>query len=161
MQVAKNTVVSFDYTLTNPQGEELDTSIGGHPFAYLHGVGGIVPGLEQAMDGKAMGDAFAIVVPPELGYGEHNSELVQAVPRKMFNDSKVQPGMDFEANTPAGRRVVKIVSVDAANNAVTVDANHPLAGVTLHFDVKIVEVRPATAEEISHGHVHGAGGHHH
>ena len=160
MQVAKNKVVSIDYTLTNPQGDVLDTSKGAEPLSYLHGVGGVIPGLETALDGKSVGDHVNAVVPPDQGYGPRRDDLVQEVPRRMFGGApQVQPGMQFQANTPQGPRVVTVTAV--AGDTVTVDANHPLAGQTLHFDVKVVDVRDATAEELSHGHAHGAGGHHH
>ena len=160
MQVAKNTVVTIDYTLTNPAGDVLDSSSGGEPLSYLHGSGGIIPGLESALDGKSPGDELRAVVPPEQAYGSRNDAMVQAVPRDRFQGApRVEPGMQFQANTPQGPRVVRITKV--SGNRVTVDANHPLAGVTLTFDVKVVEVRDATAEEVAHGHAHGPGGQHH
>jgi FKBP-type peptidyl-prolyl cis-trans isomerase SlyD len=160
MQVAKNTVVTIDYTLTNPAGEVLDSSRGGEPLSYLHGTGGIIPGLESALDGKSPGDALRAVVPPEQAYGPRKDAMVQAVPRERFQGApQVEPGMQFQANTPQGPRTVTVVAADDQN--VTVDANHPLAGVTLTFDVKVVDVRDATAEEVAHGHAHGPGGPHH
>ena len=160
MQIAKNKVVLIDYTLTNPQGEVLDRSQAGQPLAYLHGAGGIIPGLEKALDGKGAGDAVTAIIPPEEAYGIKREELVQAVPKTAFQGvPNVEPGMQVQANTPQGPRVVTVVDVSA--DTVTVDANHALAGQTLHFDVKVVEVRDASAEELSHGHVHGPGGHHH
>jgi FKBP-type peptidyl-prolyl cis-trans isomerase SlyD len=160
MQVARNKVVTIDYTLTNPVGEVLDTSQGAEPLSYLHGVGGVIPGLEGALEGRSVGDQVHAVVPPEQGYGQQKDELVQPVPRKMFGGApQVAAGMQFQANTPQGPRVVTVT--DVQGDTVTVDANHPLAGVTLHFDVKVVGVRDATAEELSHGHVHGPGGHPH
>lgn len=160
MQIGKNKVVTLDYTLTNPAGEQLDTSQGGEPLAYLHGIGQIIPGLERALDGHADGDALTIVIPPDEAYGARRDALVQAVPRKSFgNVPDIAPGMQFQANTQHGPRIVTVTKVDG--DEVTVDANHPLAGITLHFDVKIVGVRDATPEELAHGHVHGPGGHHH
>lgn len=160
MQIAKNTVATIDYTLTNEQGQVLDTSNGGEPLSYLHGVGGIIPGLENALEGKSTGDAVNVTIQPEQAYGTRNEQLVQEVPRKMFQGvDNIQPGMQFRAQGPQGTQVVTVVGV--AGDNVKIDANHPLAGVTLKFDVNVVGVREATAEEISHGHVHGAGGHQH
>ena len=157
MQVEKNKVVSIDYTLTNAEGQTLDTSKGREPLSYLHGVGQIIPGLESALEGKAKGDAVQAVVPPDQGYGARNDRLVQEVPRQAFAGvQEVRPGMQFQAQTSGGPRVVTVVGV--GNDTVKVDANHPLAGQTLHFDVNVVGVRDATPEELNHGHAHGAGG---
>jgi FKBP-type peptidyl-prolyl cis-trans isomerase SlyD len=160
MRVENKKVVKIDYTLTDPKGVVIDTSKGGQPLEYLHGAGGIIPGLEAALEGKEAGDAIDVLIQPEQAYGPRREEMIQEVPRMRFPaDVKVEPGMQFQAQTPEGPRVVTIVAVEGDN--VKLDANHPLAGMPLHFDVKIVEVREATAEEISHGHVHGAGGHGH
>jgi len=153
MQVADKTVVRFDYTLKDDAGNVLDSSQGREPLAYLHGVGQIVPGLEQAIAGKAEGDELSVTVEPKEGYGEHDPQLVQPVPRDRFEGvAQIEPGMQFTAQTQAGPRKVTVTQVD--EQAVTVDANHPLAGQTLHFDVKVVEVREATPDEIAHGHAH-------
>ncbi len=161
MQIDQNTVVSFDYTLTDPQGNTLDTSSGREPLAYLHGASNIIPGLESAMAGKKSGDAFVVTVPAADAYGERDEQLIQAVPRQAFPEgAQIEVGQQFQARSPDGQaRVVRVVGVEPEQ--VTVDANHPLAGVELTFDVAIKEVREATEEEIQHGHVHGAGGHHH
>lgn len=161
MQIADQSVVSFDYTLTDPQGNTLDSSAGREPLVYLHGASNIIPGLEAEMTGKQTGDAFKVTIPAAKAYGERDEQLVQPVPRKSFPaDADIQVGQQFQARSPDGHaRVVRVVKVDP--NEVTVDANHPLAGVPLTFDVKITDVRTATQEEIDHGHVHGAGGHHH
>jgi FKBP-type peptidyl-prolyl cis-trans isomerase SlyD len=160
MQVAKNTVVSIDYTLTNDAGDVLDTSQGGQPLVYLHGNGGLIPGMERGLEGRAIGDAFNLKVAPGEGYGEKREELIQPVPRKMFSGATdIKPGMQFQAKTEQGPQVVTVVAVDDEN--ITIDANHPLAGQTLNFDVKVVDVRVATPEEVQHGHAHGPGGHHH
>ena len=160
MQIAERTVASFHYTLTSPDGQVIDSSRGREPLPYLHGVGQIVPGLEKAMAGRVAGDTFQVVVPAAEGYGESNPEMMQAVPRAAFpQDVDVLPGMQFEANGPMGPITVVVKSVDA--DTVTIDANHPLAGMPLHFDIEIVEVREASVEEVLHGHVHGAGGHQH
>jgi FKBP-type peptidyl-prolyl cis-trans isomerase SlyD len=160
MQIAANTVASFHYTLTNDAGEVLDSSQGRGPLAYLHGAGNIVPGLEQAMEGRIAGDAFKVDVAPEQGYGVHHAQLVQEVPRAAFQGvDAIETGMSFEARTPQGTHSVTVTKVTA--ETITVDGNHPLAGQTLHFDVQVTEVRAASQEELAHGHVHGPGGHHH
>ena len=160
MQVAKDKVVSMDYTLRGPDGQVIDTSEGKAPLPYLHGASNIIPGLERELEGKAVGDNVKVTVPARDGYGERDPQMVQAVPRSNFQGAPaIQPGMQFQAKTPQCARIVTVVAVDDQN--VTVDANHPLAGVELSFDVTIRDVRDATTEEIQHGHVHGEGGHHH
>jgi FKBP-type peptidyl-prolyl cis-trans isomerase SlyD len=160
MQIAPNKVVAINYTLTDPQGKVLDTSDGREPLVYLHGRGGLIPGLESELEGKSAGEKLAVVVPPEKGYGLKDEAMIQSVPRSAFAGvADITPGTQFEARSPEGMRVVTVVEADDKN--VRVDANHPLAGVTLRFDVEIVDVRDASPEEMSHGHVHGAGGHQH
>ena len=160
MQIAKNTVATIDYTLTDPQGQVIDSSKGREPLAYLHGASNIIPGLESALEGKSAGDTMIVSVPPEQGYGMRDPNLVQPVPRTNFQGAPdIKPGMQFQAHTAEGARIVTVVKVDEQN--VTVDANHPLAGMDLKFDVSVVGVREASAEELKHGHAHGAGGHHH
>jgi FKBP-type peptidyl-prolyl cis-trans isomerase SlyD len=160
MQIADNTVASFHYTLTNDAGEVIDSSRGREPLTYLQGAGNIVPGLEDAMNGRSSGDSFNVDVAPELGYGVRHEQLVQEVPRAAFQGvDEIEPGMSFQANTPQGAHSVTVTRVTA--DTITVDGNHPLAGQTLHFAIEVTEVRAATAEEIAHGHVHGPGGHHH
>jgi FKBP-type peptidyl-prolyl cis-trans isomerase SlyD len=160
MTISKNKVVTIDYTLTNPAGEVLDTSKGQGPLPYLHGSGGIIPGLESALEGKKVGDSLQVTVEPDQAYGQRDPAMVQPVARKMFPaNANVSVGTKFQAQTQHGPRVVTVVGVNG--DEVTIDANHPLAGVTLKFDVRVVGIRDATAEELSHGHVHGPGGHHH
>jgi FKBP-type peptidyl-prolyl cis-trans isomerase SlyD len=160
MQISNQKVVTIDYTLTDEQGEVLDTSQGQEPLVYIQGTGSIVPGLETALEGKSVGDALRVTITPEHGYGQRDEELVQAIPRDRFpTGDEIVVGMRFHAQGGGGSHVVTVVSVD--DKQVTVDANHPLAGVTLAFDVKIVEVRDATADELAHGHVHGKDGHDH
>lgn len=157
--IALNHVVLFHYTLTNAEGETLDQSQG-EPLAYLHGAGNIIPGLENALTGKVVGDKLTVNVPAAEGYGEYNAEMVQEVPRNMFQGvDDIQPGMQFQAQTDDGMQVVTVK--DVSDESIFVDANHPLAGQDLNFDVEIVDIRPASQEELDHGHVHGAGGHHH
>lgn len=160
MQISKNKVASIDYTLTGPEGQVLDSSQGRGPLSYLHGASNIIPGLEKELEGKVAGDSLTVSVPAAQAYGAHDPQMVQAVPRSNFKGiAKIEAGMQFEARTADGGRVVTVVKVDEEN--VTVDANHPLAGMDLKFEVKVVEVREATVEEMQHGHAHGAGGHHH
>lgn len=160
MQAGENTVVLIHYTLTSDSGETLDSSEGREPLGYLHGFGNIIPGLENALVGKKAGDALKVSIPPAEAYGLREDALVQVVPRSAFGDAPdLEVGMQFQAQTPEGVRVVTVVNV--SGDDITLDGNHPLAGETLHFAVEVTEVRAATAEELQHGHVHGAGGHHH
>ncbi len=160
MTIAADKIVSIHYTLKNSDGKILDTSSGGDPLVYLHGAGNIIPGLEDALEGKSKGAKFNISVPPEEAYGERSESLVQSVPKNQFQDSdKLQPGMQFQVQTPQGAMILTVVEVKATE--VVVDGNPPLAGETLHFDVEVMDVRDASQEELSHGHAHGPGGHHH
>src|SRR4051812_33119311 len=157
MAIVKDKVVSIDYTLKGDEGRVLDSSQGRSPLEYLHGSGNIIPGLEQALEGKNPGEEIAVTIPPEQAYGTRDERLVQEGPRTAFQGApNLEPGMQFQANTNMGPRLLTVLDVNPEQ--VTVDANHPLAGVTLNFDVKIVDVRDATEEELSHGHAHGAGG---
>ncbi len=157
--IQNNSVVTFHYTLTNATGEVLDKSEG-EPLIYLHGAHNIVPGLENELAGKTVGDKFKVTVEPEQGYGEYQAELLQEVPRNMFQGvDEIQVGMQFQAQTDDGLQVVTVK--DVTPELVIVDANHPLAGQALTFDVEVVGIREATNEELEHGHAHGAGGHHH
>lgn len=147
-------VVSMHYTLTDNEGNVLDSSEGAEPLTYLHGAGNIIPGLEKALVGKVEGDTQQVTVQPAEGYGEVMSELMQTVDKAAFQGvESVEVGMSFEAQTSDGS-VQHIVVSKVDGDQVTVDANHPLAGVVLNFDVEIVSVREATEEEIAHGHVH-------
>jgi len=160
MNVSSNKVVCIHYTLRDEAGAVLDSSSGRAPLAYLHGKGNLVPGLEAALEGKEAGARLEVAVAPEQGYGIRDDRLVQIVPRTKFGDTaEITPGMQFKVNGPGGARVVTVMRVE--RDLVTVDANHPLAGKTLHFQVEITEIRRATREELAHGHVHAPGGHHH
>ncbi len=160
MKIAGDKVVTIHYTLKSDGGEVLDASAEGEPLAYLHGFGNVIPGLESALEGKSAGDKLSVTVSPEQGYGVRDEGLVQAVARSAFKGvNELAPGMRFQTGGPQGARVVVVTQVE--KDLVTVDANHPLAGQTLHFEVAIEGVRDATREELEHGHVHGAGGHHH
>lgn len=160
MQVSASRVVTIHYTLKNDQGEVLDSSQGGEPMAYLHGHGNLIPGLEKALEGKQAGDKLSVKVAPADGYGERDAQLVQQVPRRAFQGVKdIQAGMSFQAQGANGPTRVTVTNV--VGDMVTVDGNHPLAGESLNFEVEVTEVRAASPEEMSHGHVHGPGGHHH
>jgi FKBP-type peptidyl-prolyl cis-trans isomerase SlyD len=161
MLIAANKAVSIDYTLTNDIGEVIDSSTGGAPLVYLQGAGNIIPGLEKALEGKKVGDELTVSVEPEEAYGEYSAELVSTLSRSMFEGvDELEVGMQFHASAPDGQ--MQIVTIrDLDGDDVTVDGNHPLAGQKLTFQVKIVDVRDASQEEVAHGHVHGAGGHHH
>ncbi len=160
MQIADNSVVSIHYTLTNAAGETLDSSVGQEPLTYLQGSNNIVQGLESALLGKAAGDSLQVSVTPAEGYGELREDLVQEVDRSAFvGVDDIQVGMQFMAQTPWGDQPVTVVKLEG--ESITLDGNHPLAGQTLNFDVEVLEVRAASAEELDHGHVHGPGGHQH
>lgn len=160
MHISKNRVVTMHYTLRDEQGTVIDSTDSRGPLAYLHGKGNIIPGLEQALDGKGAGDKLDVTVAPEQGYGMRNERLVQIVPRSGFPaGTELNPGTRLRTNGPQGPRLVTIAKVE--RDFVTVDGNHPLAGRTLHFSVEVAEVRKATHEEVAHGHAHDPGGHHH
>ncbi|MDB2550196.1 peptidylprolyl isomerase [Porticoccaceae bacterium] len=161
MSIKDNSAVSFHYSLTDDEGQQLDSSAGKEPLAYLHGAGNIIPGLENALTGKAVGDSMTVAVSAAEGYGEVQQELIQDVPRTSFQGvEQIEVGMQFEAQTGQGGSVPVTVTA-VTDETVTVDGNHPLAGKNLNFDVSIEAVRDATAEELEHGHVHGPGGHEH
>lgn len=154
MQIARDTVAAIDYKLTDNDGQVLDTSEGREPLSYLHGAGNLIPGLESALEGQTEGDSLTVTVEPEEAYGERDERLVQQVPMAAFEGvEQVEAGMRFQATDEQGQgRVVTVTEVEG--DQVTVDANHPLAGQPLNFEVNVVEVRAATDEEIEHGHVH-------
>ena len=166
MKIAVNTIAAIDYTLTDAQGKVLDSSNGQAPLEYLHGAQNIIPGLEHALTGLTTGEERKITVAPADGYGERDSKLLVTVSRQRFEtDDTVEVGMRFHAQTQDGIRIMTVVNI--AGDDVTLDGNHELAGQTLHFAVKVISVRDATAEEIAHGHPHRKGGccgqhgHHH
>ena len=161
MKIADGCVVAMDYTLKTEDGSLIDTSEGDEPMWYLHGSGQIVPGLESALTGRAVGDKLEAVVKPEDGYGPRHDDRVLTVPRSKLPDSpEPEVGMQLEAQGRRGEQVVLWVT-DINGDEVTLDGNHPLAGQTLHFEVEVKEVREATADEKHHGHAHGPDGHHH
>ncbi len=160
MQIEKNKVAVIDYSVKTAEGQMIDTSEGTEPLAFLCGFHNIVPGLESALVGKSEGDQVEVVVNPDEAYGQYNQEMVKEVPLSAFQGvEKVEEGMQFQAESPNGPQLITVTKVE--NEMVTVDGNHPLAGIELHFDVTVKQVRDASEEEIAHGHVHGEGGHHH
>ena len=159
MKIAKDSVVRFHYTVSEVGQESLESSKDREPLAILYGHGNIIPGLETAMLDREAGASFGVDVPAADAYGEKRDGLGQRVPKKHFGAQKLEPGMQVVLQTNFGPRAVTIQKVGMS--VVDVDLNHPMAGKDLHFDVEIVEVREASAEELEHGHVHGDGGHHH
>lgn len=160
MQIANDCVVSIHYELTNDAGEVLDSSAGGEPLTYLQGANNIIPGLENQLAGRRSGDRLDVTVQPEEGYGTHQAQLVQEVPREAFPDpDSIEIGMRFTAQSDQGN--VSVVVTGVNDSHITVDGNHPLAGQVLHFAVSVTDVRAASPEELDHGHVHGPDGHHH
>ncbi len=160
MQIEANSVVTLHYTLKDNDGKVIDQSDDGS-FLYMHGAMNIIPGLENALTGKAAGDSLTVNVSPEEGYGVKDPERIQEVPKEMFEGSEeIAVGTQFHAQSPDGQAVVVTV-VEVKDEAVVIDGNHALAGVDLNFDVKIMDVREASEEEIAHGHVHGEHGHQH
>jgi FKBP-type peptidyl-prolyl cis-trans isomerase SlyD len=159
MQVAQDSVVSIHYTLTSDSGEVIDSSSGNDPLVYMQGHGNLIPGLERELAGKQAGDKLNVRVAPADAYGELDDSLIQEVPRAAFGGApEIQVGMQFQAQSNHGPHTVTITKV--VGDMITVDGNHPLAGQHLNFAVEITAVRDATQEELSHGHVHGPGGHH-
>ncbi len=154
MEATADTVVSIDYTLTDNEGQVIDTSEGREPLAYLHGHGNIIPGLENALEGKTEGEELQVKVQPEEGYGPHRQELVQTVSMEAFAGmDKVEPGMKFNAESAQGPLVVTVTKIEGEQ--VTIDANHDLAGQELNFDVTVRDVREATDAEKDAGQVAG------
>ncbi len=160
MKISKNAVVSIDYTLTDSKGEVLDQSSKGKPLQFIHGMGQLIPGLEKALEGRGAGETLKANIPHAEAYGVRDESLMQSLPKDNFEEiPDLREGMELEAESEDGVRIITVVGVN--EDTVVVDGNHPLAGVDLTFDVTIVEVREATADELGHGHVHGPGGHHH
>lgn len=157
--MSKN-VVTFHYTLRDPAGRVLDTSAGGDPIVYLEGAGQIIDGLDEQLRNVPVGTKTCVQVPAARAYGERDSNQVRQVRRAQLPvDGELKIGDQFQAGADRFAPVVTVVAI--AEDHVTLDANHPLAGVDLTFDVEIVAVRPATPEELQHGHAHGADGHGH
>lgn len=159
MQVADNMAVSIHYTLTNNDGDVIDSSIDNDALVYLHGKGNIISGLENALAGKRAGDKFDVRIEAVDAYGEFMDDRIQVISRSMFEGiDEIETGMQFHADVSSGPGVVTVVEINGDD--ITVDGNHPLAGMPLFFAVEVVDVRPATDEELAHGHIHGEGCHH-
>lgn len=160
MQISNETVVTFHYTLSDEAGEQKETSRDGDPTAYLHGANNIIPGLESALSGKSAGDVFTVTLQAGDAYGPRDPQRQQRVPVKhLVFRGKLRPGMVVQLNTREGMRPVTVVK--AGRHSADIDTNHPLAGQALTFDIEIIDVREASAEELAHGHAHGRGGHQH
>lgn len=160
MQITKDTVVQLHYTLSDTNGEQIESSKQGTPLLYLHGHQNMLPAIETALEGKQAGDAFELVLEPKDAYGERDENAIQSIQVKHLQGAKKwAPGMIAVVETDHGPRQVKIVKVGMFK--ADVDVNHPLAGKTLNFALEVVDVRAASAEEVEHGHAHGVGGHHH
>ncbi|SDQ49727.1 FKBP-type peptidyl prolyl cis-trans isomerase /Apo-metallochaperone SlyD [Pseudoxanthomonas sp. CF385] len=159
MKIAKDSVVRFHYTVSEAGQEPIESSKDREPLAILIGHGNIIPGLENAMQDREAGENFGVDVAAADAYGERRDGLSQRVPKKHFGNQRLIPGQQVVLQTNFGPRAVTIEKVGMS--VVDVDLNHPMAGKDLHFDVEIVEVREASAEELEHGHVHGDGGHQH
>lgn len=159
--VQQDTVVAIDYTLTDSQGNVIDSSEGAEPLEYLHGHSNLIPGLEKELTGMSVGESKQVTVAPEDAYGPRHENATQIIPNDAFPpDMEVEPGMALEMRDTTTGQVFEVFVTEIRPEGVVVDFNHPLAGETLNFDVKVVDIRPATPDEIAHGHVH-SGGHHH
>jgi len=157
MSIIEKKVVTIEYTLTNSEGEVLDSTVDQDPLEYLHGYGNIIDGLEEALTGKKVGEKFKIEVEPERGYGVRDDALVQEVPNDAFSEVEdLKEGMELYAENDGEVQMITVLKV--ADETVTIDQNHPLAGQVLHFEVTVKSIRDATADEIEHGHVHNAEG---
>lgn len=161
MTIAQHKVVTIHYKVSDSASDEvIDSSENAEPMTYLHGAQNIIPGLEQALEGKAVGDELEVVVEAADAYGERSDDRIQQVPMEAFQGmEKVEPGMAVTAQTDQGQ--INLVITEVNGDMVTVDANHPLAGKSLKFEVSVEDVRDASEEELAHGHVHGPGGHEH
>jgi FKBP-type peptidyl-prolyl cis-trans isomerase SlyD len=160
VKIENNRVVQIHYTLKDDQGEILDSSVGQNPLPYIHGVGALIPGLEKELAGKQAGEKFTAVIAPADGYGEYDEDQVFQVSAAEFEgDEGLELGMQVQLDTENGPAIATVTEIDGEE--ITLDLNHPLAGVPLHFDVEVIEVRAATQQELDHGHVHTPGAHHH
>lgn len=160
MKIEKNKVVSMHYTLKDDKGEIMDSSEGKSPLPFIQGNGQLIPGLEIQLDGKEKGVKMQVTVAPADAYGEFRDDMVFKVSKEGFRgEEELKVGMQVEVELEQGKSIAVVSNVEGDD--VTLDLNHPLAGQTLHFDVEIMDVRVATEEELSHGHVHGEGGHQH
>jgi FKBP-type peptidyl-prolyl cis-trans isomerase SlyD len=161
MKITANKVATLHYTLKDDKGALIESSVGNEPLAYIHGIGNLIPGLEEKLEGKGAGDKVQAVVKPEDAYGERDEELIEEVDRAEFDEGEeLEVGKEFQYDDEDGN-VFHVRVVKVGDTKVTIDGNHPLAGQTLSFDVEVLSVRDASKEELEHGHVHGEHGHHH
>lgn len=159
MLIAKNTVVTLKYRVWDPDGSPIDD--GEEPLVYLHGgYAGIFSRVEEALEGKAVGDELKLKLQPEDAFGDYDEDQVRIEPLALFPDD-IEVGMQFERMTDDGEDEVVYTITDIAEDKVVVDGNHPLAGTAIVFACTVEDVRAASPEEITHGHVHGPGAHHH
>ncbi|UCF31080.1 MAG: peptidylprolyl isomerase [bacterium] len=157
MKAGKGKVVSIEYTLRDDQGEVIDTSEGREPLDYIHGAGNIIQGLENSLEGREAGESFTVSIPPEEAYGSRDDSLLHYVERRFLDvEGEIEVGMQFQAQAEHGTVILTVANVEG--DSITLDQNHPLAGSTLYFEVEVVGVREATAEELEHGHPHGPEG---
>ncbi len=160
MQITKQSITSLEFSLSDDDGRLIDNSEKSGPLVYMHGTGGLFPALESKLEGKSAGDTLVARIAPEEAYGQRDEKRVQSVPRSHLPaDMEIEVGMQFQSQSIEGMVVMTVANIDG--DTIQLDGNHPFAGVALNFDLKIVEVREATAEELQHGHAHGEGGHHH
>ena len=161
MSFEKNQVVTFHYSVTNENKEVVDSSFSAEPLAFLAGQNQVLPKVEETLNGMLLNTKKTVTLSPQEAYGEYNEEHIQQASRGNFPaDTKLEIGMQFMADMEDGGHMPFIIKA-IEGDQVTIDFNHPLAGQTLTFDLELIEVRDATEEELSHGHVHGPGGHHH
>ncbi|WP_077340209.1 FKBP-type peptidyl-prolyl cis-trans isomerase [Pseudocolwellia agarivorans] len=157
MKITANKVAVIHYAVSNGEDTLIDSSYDHEPLSIIHGTGYLIPGLENALEGHEVGDKFEVTVSPEEGYGERFDDYVQTVPKEMFAEiDDLEVGAQLRATTDDGEQTV--IVVDMTDDTITVDGNHPLAGIELKFEVEVLEVRDATEDELTHGHVHGEGG---
>ncbi len=154
MKIGENSVVSIDYTLKGDDGTVIDTSEGRDPLSFIYGIGAIIPGLEKELDGKTAGDSFAVTIAPEDGYGQYDEARMVEVPKEQIEGADgMTEGVQVQAQREdGGIEILTVASI--GEKSVTLDGNHPLAGMNLHFNVDVKDVREATKEELEHGHVH-------
>ncbi|MCA9403777.1 MAG: peptidylprolyl isomerase [Candidatus Omnitrophica bacterium] len=157
MKIENGKVAMIHYSLKNDAGDTIDSTVNDAPMGYLHGHSNLMPGLEKALDGRAQGEKFSMSLAPEEAFGPHDELKIKKVPKEHFDGlDDLKEGMHLQVNSPQGAQIATVQAVGEAE--VTVDFNHPLAGQTLHFEIEVLEIREATAEELEHGHIHGAGG---
>jgi FKBP-type peptidyl-prolyl cis-trans isomerase SlyD len=159
MKIADKKAVAIEFTLKDDKGEVIETSVGKDPLWYLQGMGNLVPGLEKALEGKDPGETVDVSLSPADAYGERDENEIRNVPLRKFKAPRIQVGGRYQIQTADGLSVVTVLSV--SGDYVRVDGNHPLAGKSLTFVCKVIDVRDATEDELQHGHVHSGDGHHH